>query len=78
VWYDDAHRRLHLPAGRQVERHQTDVIEKIPADFTLNRPTRSGRLPPHEKANYGVKTHFSYFWVSTCCGAFGGLWCRQL
>jgi hypothetical protein len=23
----------------------------IPADFTLNRPTPSGMVPPHEKAN---------------------------
>ena len=37
------------PAG--IRRRQQTFQDPIPADFTLNRPTRSGMLPPHEQAN---------------------------
>jgi hypothetical protein len=61
VWHDDAPHRLHLPAARQVERHQTDVtrlrrgcrgrqVEKILRHCGLwDEP--SARAPPSAKVS---------------------------
>jgi hypothetical protein len=43
--------RPSAPVRRRAEGRSRRVHGPIPADFTLNRPTRSGRLPPHEKAS---------------------------
>jgi len=50
VWRGDENHRLHLPAGRQVERHQTEVIQKILRHCGLWEE-QAARAPPLAKVS---------------------------